>query len=114
MGSRLEQFSKRKSHPGTGARRAAAPQPANGTRRRRGRRSAILAGRRPTTPKQRAARSADEAALHRETESKRKRLARELGSSASLEDVTLQLHAEFECVDDLPPLDAEFASLDDF
>ena len=41
-----------------------------------------------------------------------RRLARKLGSSVSLEDVVLQLHAEFECVDDLPPLDAEFASLD--
>jgi len=39
--------------------------------------------------KQRAARSADEAALHRETDRKRARLARELGPSASLEDVVL-------------------------
>ena len=63
----------------------------------------------------RSARSADEAALHRETDRKRRRLARALGSSASLEGVALQLHAEFVCVGDLPPLtDAEFASLDDF
>ena len=62
--------------------------------------------------KRRAARSADEAALHRETERKRHRLAHELGSSASLEDVVLQLNAEFVCLGDLRRLDAEFASLD--